>query len=282
MFELFSMPFFVNSLLSVVVMSVLTGIIGSYVVSRKLVFMSGGISHASFGGLGIAWFLGFNPMLGAFVFGIFSALSIEFISSRGKSEKDTAIGILWSVGMAIGILFIFLTPGYQPNLMSYLFGNILVVPRSEIVFGAVLTFGIVILFVVFYKPILYVAFDREFALVRRMPVKTVNYLMMVVVALAIIMTMKVAGIILAIAMFTLPPVIASLFCTKLSRMMIASVIVGVVGSVAGLFLSFLFNTPTSATIVFTLGVIYLVVKGCCATIWRYLKSNLEYRRRNIS
>ncbi|MCL2040728.1 MAG: metal ABC transporter permease [Bacteroidales bacterium] len=259
--DLFSMPFFVNALLSVAVMSVLTGIIGSYIVSRKLVFMSGGISHASFGGLGIAWFLGLNPMLGAFVFGVFSALSIEFISSRGKNEKDTAIGILWSVGMAIGILFIFLTPGYQPNLMSYLFGNILVVPRSEIIFGAILTLGIAILFVVFYKPILYVAFDREFALVRRMPVKTVNYLMMVVVALAIIMTMKVAGIILAIAMLTLPPVIASLFCKKLSWMMIVSVVVGVAGSVAGLFLSFLFDTPASATIVFTLGVIYLIVKG---------------------
>ena len=255
------MPFFINALLAVAVMSVLTGIIGSYIVSRRLVFMSGGISHASFGGLGIAWFLGLNPMLGAFVFGVFSALSIEFISSKGKSEKDSAIGILWSVGMAIGILFIFLTPGYQPNLMSYLFGNILVVPHSEILFGAVLTLCIAVFFAVFYKPILYIAFDREFATVRRMPVKTVSYLLMVIVALAIIMTMKVMGIILAIAMLTLPPVIASIFCKKFSHLMIASVIIGVVSSVAGLFISYLLNTPASATIVFTLGVIYLVVKG---------------------
>ena len=261
MFELLSMSFFTNALFAVAVMSVLTGIIGSYIVSRRLVFMSGGISHASFGGLGMAWFLGVNPMLGAFVFGVFSALSIEFLSSRGKSEKDSAIGILWSVGMAIGILFIFLTPGYQPNLMSYLFGNILVVPHGEILFGAVLTLCIAIFFAVFYKPILYIAFDREFATVRRMPVKTVSYLLMVVVALAIIMTMKVMGIILAIAMLTLPPVIASIFCRKLLQLMVASAIIGVVGSVAGLFISYLLDTPTSATIVFTLGVIYLVARG---------------------
>jgi len=261
MLELLSMSFFVNALFSLAVISVLTGITGSYIVSRRLVFMSGGISHASFGGLGIAWFLGLNPMLGAFVFGILSALSIEFISSRGKSEKDSAIGILWSAGMAIGILFIFLTPGYQPNLMSYLFGNILVVPRSEIIFGAILTICIAVIFVIFYKPILYIAFDREFASVRRMPVKTVNYLSMVIVALAIIMTMKVTGIILAIAMLTLPPVIASIFCKKLSQIMILSVIIGLIGSVAGLFISFLLDTPTSATIVFTLGMVYLAIKG---------------------
>ena len=255
------MPFFINTMFAVAVMSVLTGIIGCYIVSRRMVFMSGGISHASFGGLGMAWFLGLNPMLGAFAFGILSALSIEFISSKGKSEKDSAIGILWSVGMAVGILFIFMTPGYQPNLMSYLFGNILVVPHSEIIFGSILTACIAVFFIVFYKPILYIAFDREFATVRRMPVQTVSYLLMVVVALAIIMTMKVMGIILSIAMLTLPSVIASFFCKKFSHLMVVSVIIGFVGSVAGLFTSFLLDTPTSATIVFTMGVIYLVGKG---------------------
>lgn len=261
MLELLSMPFFINALLAAIVMSVLTGIVGTYIVSRKLVFMSGGISHASFGGLGIAWYLGINPMIGATIFGILAAIAIEFIGNNGKRGKDSAIGILWSVGMAIGILFIFLTPGYQPNLMSYLFGNILVVPRNEIVVGALLTLFIALIFIIFYRSILYVSFDKEFAKVRRMPVNLISYSLMVIVALAIIMIMKVSGIILAIAMLSLPPVIASVFCKKFSAIMVASVLIGMFGSIAGLFISYLINAPSSATIVFTLGIIYLPVKG---------------------
>lgn len=271
MLELLSMPFFINAIFVAVVISVLTGMVGSYIVSRRLVFMSGGISHASFGGLGIAWFLGWNPMLGATIFGVLSAMAIEYIGNRRREGKDSAIGILWSVGMAVGILFIFLTPGYQPNLMSYLFGNILVVPRNEIIIGAILTVCIAILFLIFYRPILYISFDREFAQVRRMPVNVVSYGMMAIVALSIIMIMKVSGIILAIAMLTLPPVIASVFCKKLSSIMIVSIIVGIVGSILGLFISYLINAPSSATIVFTLGVAYLPVKGVQALIKRQRK-----------
>jgi zinc transport system permease protein len=261
MLELLSMPFFINAILISVVLSVLTGMVGSYIVSRKLVFMSGGISHASFGGLGIAWYLGLNPMLGAAIFGVLSAVAVEYIGNRRKEGKDSAIGILWSVGMAVGILFIFLTPGYQPNLMSYLFGNILVVPRNEIIIGSVLTLCIAVLFLIFYKPILFISFDREFAQIRRMPVNVVSYGMMIIVALAIIMIMKVSGIILAIAMLTLPPVIASFFCKKLLSIMIASILIGIIGSIAGLFISYFINAPSSATIVFTLGLAYLPVKG---------------------
>ena len=125
--ELLQYKFIVNSLLAGILASISCGIIGTYIVTRRMVFLSGGITHASFGGIGIGYFFGFNPVISAAIFGILSALGIEYVSKRSNIREDSAIGILWSFGMAIGIMFVFLTPGYAPNLMSYLFGSILTV-----------------------------------------------------------------------------------------------------------------------------------------------------------
>ena len=158
--ELFQYSFFIKAMIAAVFASISCGIIGSYIVARRIVFISGGITHASFGGIGLAFFLGFEPLLGAVVFAILSALGIQFFTKVAKIREDSSIAIWWSLGMALGIMFVFLTPGYTPNLMSYLFGNILTVSTSELWWMFALVFLIILSFALFYKPILYIAFDE--------------------------------------------------------------------------------------------------------------------------
>lgn len=253
-------PFLLNAIYAVLILSIIAGIVGSYIVARRMVFLSGGITHASFGGLGIAWFAGINPFLGAAVFAVLSALGIEWMSEKGKVRTDTSIGILWSVGMAIGVLFIFLTPGYAPNLQSYLFGNVLTVTQQEIEISVYVLLAVVLFFIIFYRSILFSAFDKEFALLRGVPANIINAFSMIFVALAIVLAIKAVGIILVMAMFTLPQAISSLFCKRLWAMMIWSTLATLIGSFTGLFISFSVNIPTGVAIVFSLAVMWIVAK----------------------
>src|SRR5512133_1929315 len=172
--SILGMDFFRNAFLAALVASVTCVIIGTYIVSRRIVFISGGITHASFGGIGMGYYFGFNPIAGAIVFGILSALGIEFFTKRANLREDSAIAMLWSLGMALGVIFIFLTPGYAPNLMSYLFGNILTVSNSELNCLYLLTAFIIGFFAFFYRMILFVSFDEEFALTNNAPVRLFN------------------------------------------------------------------------------------------------------------
>ncbi|MDD4847601.1 MAG: metal ABC transporter permease, partial [Bacteroidales bacterium] len=218
-------PFLLNAIYAVLIVSVLSGIVGSYIVARRMVFLSGGITHASFGGLGIAWFLGINPFLGAAVFAVLSALGIEWMSEKGKVRSDTSIGILWSVGMAIGVLFIFLTPGYAPNLQSYLFGNVLIVTQNEIKIGGCVLAAIVLFFVIFYRAILFSAYDKEFSSLRGVPANLINTFAMIFVAISIVMAIKAVGFILVMALFTLPQAMSSIFSKRLSEMKLWSTLI---------------------------------------------------------
>lgn len=253
-------PFLLNAIYTVLIISVISGIVGSYIVARRMVFLSGGITHASFGGLGIAWYLGWNPFIGAAIFSVFSALGIEWLSVKWKIREDTSIGILWSIGMAIGVLFIFLTPGYAPNLQSYLFGNILIVTNIEVNIGVWLMIGIVLFFVIFYRSILFSAFDKEFASLRGVPAGLINTIAMIFVAFAIVAAIKAVGIILVMAMFTLPQAISSLFCKKMGAMMIWSTFFMIIGSLLGLNFSFILNIPTGVAIVFSLAMFWIIAK----------------------
>ena len=163
MLELLKYDFFQNALISTLLIGISCGLVGTYIVAKRMVFISGGITHASFGGLGLSYYLGLSPMLGATAFSILSALGILFLSDSKKLKEDSLIGIFWSAGMAIGILFIYLTPGYAPNLMSYLFGNILTVTREQIILSVVLCLGIILFFARFYRPLFYIAFDKEYS-----------------------------------------------------------------------------------------------------------------------
>jgi zinc transport system permease protein len=257
---LLTYQFFLNALLAALMSSVVCGIIGTYIVSRRMVFISGGITHTSFGGIGIGYYLGINPIIGAAVFSVLSALGIEYFSRRGDIRNDSMIAIFWALGMALGIMFIYLTPGYAPNLMSYLFGNILTISVTDLYLLFILMVVSIFFFILFYRVILYVAFDEDFARTRSMPVQTIKSVMIGLIALAIVFTIRIAGIILIISLLTIPQTTANLITKRFDRIIIYSILLGLAGSLCGLVISYYLNIPSGATIIFCLVVIFLIVR----------------------
>ncbi len=259
-FELFQYRFFTNAIFATLMASICCGIVGSYIVSRRIVFISGGISHASFGGVGIAWYMGFNPIFGAALFGILSALSIEWMTKKADVRQDSVIGILWATGMALGIIFIHLTPGYAPNLMSFLFGNVLTVSPIDLYLLLLMSLLTISIFCLLFKPILFVAFDEEFAKTQQVPVQFINALMIVLVALAIVLNIRVVGIILVISFLTIPQTTANVFTKNFKHMIFYSIGFSLLGSLTGLLISYSLNLPSGATIIFSLVIIFAISK----------------------
>jgi zinc transport system permease protein len=194
------------------------------------------------------------------IFGVASALGIEFFSKKTDVREDSVIAILWSFGMAIGIIFIFLTPGYSANLMSFLFGNILTVSSFNLQLLAVLAVVVVVIFWLLFKTILFVAFDEQYARAIKLPVTTINYLLITVVALTIVLNIRVAGIILVLSLLTIPQTIANIFTKDFKKLIVLSIIIGIIGSFSGLFLSYTFDIPSGATIIFLLVIIFILSK----------------------
>lgn len=250
--------FMQNAFLAAVLVSVACGLVGTYVVVKRIVFISGGISHAAFGGIGLGYFLGVNPILAAIPFSIASALLMGLTSKKVKVSEDTAIGILWSLGMAIGIIFINLTPGYVPDLMSYLFGSILTVPTSDLVVMFILDIIIITLVYLLRREFQGISFDEEFSQVMGMHTTAIYLLLLSLVALSVVVMIKVVGVILVIALLTIPAAIAKQYTYHLGRMMILSVILGMILTTGGLYISYLFNLASGATIVLVLGLGFFV------------------------
>jgi len=249
-----------HAFFAALLMSVSCGIIGTYIVSRRMVFISGGITHASFGGVGIGYYLGIPPLAGAAVFAVLAALASENLTRRKVFRNDSIIAIIWSLGMALGIIFIYLTPGYAPNLMSYLFGSIITVSRTDLwlmLFLALLVSGV---FTFLFKPILYVSFDEQFARTRGIPVMLLNYLLIILVALTVVMSIRIAGIILVLSILTIPQNIANLFTNRFGRILLGAIVLGFFASILGLVISYLMDIPSGATIIFTLVVMYLAAR----------------------
>lgn len=258
--RLFTLGFFQKALLAALFTSISAGIIGTYIVARRIVFISGGITHASFGGIGLAFLLGFNPLLGAALFAILTAFGIQFFKQKIHIREDSSIAIWWSLGMALGIIFVFLTPGYTPNLMSYLFGNILTVRTRELwamLFMLALLLGI---FVRYFREILYIAFDEEFARASGIPVSFLNYLVMVLIALTVVLSIRSVGIILILSLLTIPQAAANLFTRDFRSMMGLSVLFAFSGSILGLIFSYFLNIPSGATIIFTLLALFTLLR----------------------
>ena len=260
MFELFTYHFFTNAIMIAILTSISCGIIGTYIVSKRLVFISGGITHTSFGGIGLGYFLGMNPLIGAAVFSVLSALGIEYMSKKTEVREDSAIAIMWSFGMAVGIIFIFLTPGYAPNLMTYLFGSILTVTSLDLAISTGVTILVIVFFLLFFKTILFISFDPDFAKARQINVDLMNYLLITLVALTIVINIKVAGIILIISLLTIPQAAANLFFKDFKKIIFLSILIGLTGSISGLILSYYINIPSGATIIFTLVLIFLILR----------------------
>ena len=260
MTELLQYNFFVHAAWAALFTSITCGIIGTYIVSNRIVFLSGGITHSSFGGIGLGYFLGFNPILGAAGFSVLSALGIEFFARKGELRHDSVIGIWWSFGMALGIIFIYLSPGYAPNLMTYLFGSILTVSQGDLWYMGALTLVVVLFFILFYRVILYISFDEEYARVFGMPVNLMKNLLISLVALTIVINIKVVGIILLISLLTIPQSIANQFTRVFKKMMFISIGIAFIGVVSGLVISYNLEIPSGASIIFALIILFGLTK----------------------
>ncbi|MCD8072182.1 MAG: metal ABC transporter permease [Alistipes sp.] len=258
--DILSYGFLRNAVVACLLSGIVCGVLGTYIVSRRMVFLSGGITHASFGGIGIAHYLGYDPIAGAALFSIFSAVGIEWSSGKGKIREDSAIGIVWSVGMALGVIFIYLTPGYAPNLMSYLFGSILAVTVPDIIALGVLALVVAGLLLFFYRPVMYIAFDREFAASQGVPVMAITYVMAVLVALGIVFSIRTVGIVLLISLLTMPAVIANIFTKVFAKIALWSAVIAVVGNLAGVWTSYVLDIPAGAATIFILSVSLLLLK----------------------
>ena len=252
--------FFQNALLGSLLASVLCGFIGTYIVTRRLVFISGGITHASFGGIGLGVFLGINPILSALVFSVLSAFGVQWMSRRGDVREDSAIAVFWTFGMSLGIICCFLSPGFMPDLPSFLFGSILTISQPDLWLLFVLLVVGAVVFALLYRTILSVAFDADFARSQRLPVAFVEYLMMALIAMTIVGTLRMVGIVLSISLLTIPQMSANVLTRNFKRMIVWSILIGWADCLMGLGLSYALNVPSGASIIFVSILVYLVLK----------------------
>ncbi|MBW1682199.1 MAG: metal ABC transporter permease [Deltaproteobacteria bacterium] len=256
MWEILHLEFMRNAVLAGILVSLCCGIIGSLVVVNRIVFISGGIAHAAYGGIGLAFLLGISPTLGAAGFAVVVALVMGLVSMRAKYRADTIIGVLWAVGMALGVVLIDLTPGYNVDLMSYLFGSILAVPSHELWYMLGLLSAVFLLIVFFYKEYLALSYDEEFAVIVGVPVRTLYLLLLCMTALCVVMVIRLVGLILVIALMTIPPYIAEKYTRSLGRMMCVASLLGVVFTLTGLWLSYLLDLTSGAMIILVAGVAF--------------------------
>jgi zinc transport system permease protein len=277
LWEALQFGFMRNALLVGVLVSVATGIVGTFVVVKRIVFISGGIAHAAYGGIGVGYWVkyallpllfagsaaaanprpGYYPIVGATLFSLVAAAIMGLVQRRTRQRADTMIGVLWAIGMAIGIVFVDLTAGYKADLMSYLFGSILAVERSELIVIVVLDAIILVMVALFYKELLAISFDETFATVENVPVDAIYIVLLCLIALTVVMLMRVVGLILVIAMLTIPAAIAGQYVRDLKRMMGWAVGLGMVFTVVGLFLSYAWNLTSGASIILVAGTAYL-------------------------
>ncbi|MFY9156981.1 MAG: metal ABC transporter permease [Brevefilum fermentans] len=257
MAELLSYSFMRNALMAGVLVSLTCGIIGTLVVLKRMVFISGGVAHTAYGGVGLAFYLGVNPILGAVAFSLVASFLMGYVQRQTRQRQDTLIGVMWAIGMAIGIIFADMTPGYKADLMSYLFGSILAVTHTDLwmMLGVnLLVLGFVILF---YKELQAVAFDESFARVRNLPVDLLYIALVAMIGLAVVMLMRVVGLIMIIALLTVPAAIGSLFLNHMKHIMWLAMVLSLVFTTGGLLLSYFFNLTSGATIILIAGISYL-------------------------
>lgn len=276
--EILQYTFFQNALIGIILLSVATAIIGTYIVTRRMVFIAGGITHASFGGLGIGYYAGISPTLSALAFAIFSALGIEHISRNRQLREDSAIAVFWALGMAVGIIFIFLTPGYTPGLTEFLFGNILTITRSDIIGFAIFTALLVLYTATHYRSILYATFDSDFARTKGIAVDRINTIMMLFVAICVVLSIRLVGIMLLISILTLPQIIAELYTCSFKGIILLSGGICLVCSVIGLTASTLISIPTGAGIVVILIATYGIAQAI-SKAQRLQQRNKELQQR---
>lgn len=261
MLDILQFTFIQNALLSGILVSIAVGIVGSLVVVNKMTFLAGGIAHSSYGGIGLAIFLGLPILLGTTAFALLCAGLIAFLTIKKRERIDALIGVIWAGGMAIGIILVDMTPGYNVDLMSYLFGSILAVSNSDIWFIFFVDLFILGSVILFYKELLAVSYDSEFASLRGINVKFFYTLMLVLSALSVVAAISVVGLILVIALLTIPTFISESYFNKLSYIMISSVFLAIVFTVIGLILSYYYDLSSGASIIIVAVLTLLISKA---------------------
>ncbi|PXF53384.1 MAG: hypothetical protein C4B56_02910 [Candidatus Methanophagaceae archaeon] len=258
MIEIIGYGFMRNAIIAALLASIACGIVGVYVVVKRIVFISGGIAHAAFGGIGLGYFLGLNPVLGVIPFSIASALSMGIVSRRTKIPEDTAIGILWATGMALGIILVALTPGYAPDLFGYLFGSILTVSRSDIMLMLLLDAVIIGVVALYHHEFEAICFDEEYATAIGLRTERLYLLLLCLIALTVVALIRVVGVILVIALLTMPAAISRRFSARMHGMIVRSVALSAILTFCGLLLAYLFNLPSGATIVLVSACVFIL------------------------
>ena len=255
---LWSYGFMRNALLAGVLVSIACGIIGTLVVLNRIVFISGGIAHAAYGGVGIAYFLGADPVLGAVGFSLLSSLAMGLVHRKEGQRADTIIGVMWAIGMAIGIIFLSLSPGYKADLMSYLFGSILAVSTMDLWLMAGIALLSLVFMLIFYRQLLALSFDQTFATVRNVPVGPLYLAMITLIGLTVVIAMRVVGLIMVIALLTIPPAIANLYLKDMRVIMALSAALSMLFCTVGLIVSYVLNLPSGAVIILVAGLAYVL------------------------
>jgi len=258
--------FMQNALLVGILASIACGVIGTYVVARRITYIAGGISHSVLGGIGLAHYMivvykwqFLDPLYGAVAAALLSALIIGWVSLKAREREDTVIGAIWAIGMAVGIVLIAKTPGYNQDLMSYLFGNILMVSTADLWLVAGLDLVVITTGIVFYSRFQAVCFDEEFARVRGINVEFYYLLLLCITALTVVVLVTVVGIVMVIALITLPVAIAGYFTRSLWQSMIVATLLSMVLTTSGLAISYGPDLPSGATVILLAGAVYLIV-----------------------
>lgn len=266
--SIFSYQFFQNALGASLLTAVICGLVGAYIVVRRIVFVSGGITHASFGGIGLGLYLGINPILSAAGAAVLAAFSIGKLSRSEGIREDSAIASVWALGMALGVLFMTLTPGYATSLPSYLFGNILLVTSGDLIALGALALVLVLLFVLGYRRILYIAFDADFARVRGLRVELWERLLLLLVAVSLVLTIRSVGIMLLLSLLTLPQTTVGLFTSDFRQIIFGSIILSALANIGGLLLSYYVLSVPSGVLIILLLFLFLALGKCLSALLR--------------
>jgi len=258
MLEALQFEFMRHALMAGLLASVICGIMGTLVVVNRIAFLSGGIAHAAYGGIGLALYMGWNYLLCTIGFSLGAGMLMALVSIRLKHRSDTIIGVIWALGMAFGIILVDLTPGYNVDLMSYLFGSILSVPAFDLLIMLVICLVTIGFVTLFYQGLIAFSYDEEFAQIRGVPVNMLYFILIGILAVAIVMLIQVVGLILVIALLTIPPFIVEKYTCSLVQMMLVSSLLGVIFTVSGLWLAYFFNLTSGASIILVAGTVFFL------------------------
>ena len=256
-----SYSFFQNALIGSLLASILCAIIGTYMVTRRMVIAGGGMAHASLGGVGMGAFFGFSPLMGAATFAVLSGFAIKWLSGKRTIREDSAIAMLWTFGMALGILFAYLTPGFMTDLPSYLFGDILSISRADIVVLSILTLLAAAIYIALYRPIISIACDSSFARTQGLPVHTIESVLTILTALTIVGCLHMVGIVMVISLLSVPQMTAALFAHTYNRIVWLSAVFAYISCLGGLALSYYADVPGGASIILVSITIYLLARA---------------------